>query len=218
MKYRKLQDALVEANKGIEFTSRTGFKPYLFSLISYKARIQIMLGDIQEAEKTLEYLNKFKSEINLAPYLESTYFLSQFIFDLLLLEESIKYHHSRDINKIRKKAYKIGRKTVKNSRKAAADRTEAFKLMGVYFWLLGSQDKALKWWRRSIKEGERLKAGVELSRAYMEIGNCLKEKKSRFDELNGITPQQYLDKARQMFEEMNLKRDLEKLEKTKFEI
>jgi hypothetical protein len=85
--------------------------------------------------------------------------------------------------------------------------------IGIYYWLIGKQKKALQWWRRSIKEGERINARLELSRTYMEVGRRLLEPKSKYKELNGMTVTEYLQKARTMFEEMDLEWDLEELER-----
>ena len=87
--------------------------------------------------------------------------------------------------------------------------------MGIYYWLTNKRKKALKWWRRSIKEGECLGARPELSRTYFEVGKRLLEPESRYHELDGITAEDYLEKARTMFEEMDLQWDLDELEKVK---
>ena len=84
--------------------------------------------------------------------------------------------------------------------------------MGIYYWLIGNQQKASKWWNRSTAEGERLGARIELARTYREIGKRFLEKESRFSELNGIKAEEYLDKARVLFEGLNLQRDLEELD------
>jgi len=47
----------------------------------------------------------------------------------------------------------------------------------------------------------------------LEIGKRLFDPKSRSKELNGITAQEYLKKARIMFEEMELQWDLDELER-----
>ena len=51
------------------------------------------------------------------------------------------------------------------------------------------QGKALKWWDRTIKEGERLGARPDLSRTYFEVGKRLLEPHSKYKELNGIRGQ-----------------------------
>jgi len=87
--------------------------------------------------------------------------------------------------------------------------------MGDYYWLVGKQRKALKWWDKSIKEGERLGARPDLSRTYMEVGKRLLEPKSKYRELNGISAKEYLEKAETLFEDMDLEWDLEQLERVR---
>ena len=74
---------------------------------------------------------------------------------------------------------------------------------------------SLKWWERSIKEGERLGARPDLSRTYFEVGKRLLEPQSKYKELNGIEARGYLEKARVLFQEMGLERDLEDLDRLK---
>ena len=100
---------------------------------------------------------------------------------------------------------------LKQSQKVAQHRTEAYRLMGIYYWLLKSQKKCLMWWNRSIREGERLGARLELSRTYFEVGKRLLEPESKYQKLNGIKAEEYLEKARVLFEEMNLQWDLDEL-------
>ena len=58
-----------------------------------------------------------------------------------------------------------------------------------------------------------LEARPELARAYMEIGKRFMEEKSKYMELNGITAKEYLEKAKAMFQEMDLQWDLDELDK-----
>ena len=97
--------------------------------------------------------------------------------------------------------------------KFAADRTEAFKSMGVYYWLTGKQKKALAWWNKSITIGQRLGARLELARTYMEIGKRLIEKKSKYQQLNQIPVGEYLERARDQFKKLELEWDLQELNK-----
>ena len=95
----------------------------------------------------------------------------------------------------------------------AGDRIEIYRLMGIYYWLLNKQKKALKWWDRSIKFGEESGGRLELSRTFIEVGKRLMEKKSKYNKLNDATAEEYLEKARTMLEDMNLQWDLEELGK-----
>jgi hypothetical protein len=102
--------------------------------------------------------------------------------------------------------------------KVASDKTETFKLMGVYYWHIGKQKKAITWWGKSIRIGKELGARTELSRTYMEVGKRLLEKKSKFQQLNGIQAGEYLEKARVLFQEMELEWDLEELDKIESQV
>lgn len=90
--------------------------------------------------------------------------------------------------------------------------------MGLYYWLIGKQGKALKWWNRTIQEGERLGARPDLSRTYFDVGKRLLEPDSKYKELNGIRAREYLDRAEKLFREMDLQWDLEQLERVRLEL
>ena len=143
----------------------------------------------------------------------SSYVMGQFFFDLSLLERSILSQDKSGMSEYQKKAFQSGKNALKNARKYACDRTETLRLMGLYHWLIDRQDKALEWWHKSIQEGERLGARVELARTYMEVGKRLLEEKSRFREMDGINAEDYLKKARTLFETMDLQWDLDELDK-----
>jgi len=54
---------------------------------------------------------------------------------------------------------------------------------------------------------------VELSRTYFEVGKRLLEDGSKQKKLNGIGVEEYLNKARNIFEDLGLQWDLEQLER-----
>ena len=56
-------------------------------------------------------------------------------------------------------------------------------------------------------------ARPDLSRTYFEVGKNLLEPGSKFKECDGITAEEYLKKAKTMFEEMELQWDLDELDK-----
>jgi serine/threonine protein kinase/tetratricopeptide (TPR) repeat protein len=211
VKFRRLTEALTVSQKGIVFTKKTGFFPYMFSLYAFKARVHIMQGEIENAEEELEYLRRIKPDINLVPYFLCTFSISQVILDICKLEEAIKKKDKLGSDFYQKRALHTAREAIKNSYRIAADVTESLKLMGVYYWILGKQRRAIKCWERSINEGERLGSRLELSRTFMEVGVRLSEEQSRFKNIKGIEAHQYLGKAKSMFKDMELEWDLRKL-------
>ncbi len=49
------------------------------------------------------------------------------------------------------------------------------KFAGSYWWHAGSRRRALAYWWRSIREGERLGARVELAHTFADAGRLLGE-------------------------------------------
>jgi hypothetical protein len=214
MKSRKLYDALTEADAGVSFLTKISVEPRRTYFLGFKSIIQILLRDINGAKESLLQANRaMLKQGRVIPHFISSYSMGRFLFDLHMLEQEVSSNDKLNISKCRKKADQSGKKALKNSKKYALDRTEIFRLLGLYYWLTGSQNKAVKWWKTSIEEGERLGARVELSRTYMEVGKRLLEESSRFSELNGIEAEAYLEKARRSFGEMGLQWDLDELER-----
>ena len=213
MKFRKFQERLIEVDDGINYTKKTGFNLYLLAQYLFKARIQIFMEDTQAAEASLQKAKEIKDEVDMFPYYLSFFLISRFVYDLYLLEQSINTGNFRKFSKKKKDTLKSGKKAIRVSRKVAFERIETYKLMGIFHWLLNRQRNACRWWHRSIYEGERLGARLELSRTYFEVGRRLIEPKSKFKELNGIKAEEYLKKAKEMFEEMDLQWDLDELDR-----
>jgi hypothetical protein len=87
--------------------------------------------------------------------------------------------------------------------------------MGLYYWLIGRPKKALTWWAKSIETAGRLGARPELARTFMEVGKRLLEekRKGKPKQLSGIKAEEYLKKARILFQDMELAWDLQELNK-----
>ncbi len=214
MRKRELSLALKMADLGSQFIRSRKLNLYALWVFGIKPYIQVLLGDFQGARESIVLANQDaeNEKVNLPLYL-SGLLMSNFLLHLTELEEFVRFDDTRRMTTSRKLAYFHGRAAVKHAMKYAADRTEAFKLLGVYYWLINKQKKALKWWDKSIRTGEHLGARPELARTYMEVGKRLLEKKSKYRELNGISAEAYLEKARTLFQEMDLQWDLEELEK-----
>ena len=213
MKRRDPCEGLKFANEGITLLDEIDLDMRRVEILSMKSRLLILQNDLEGSEKILEEAQNIILKIGKHTILTnyySDYLMGIFSCNLARLENSVVSNDKQSIFEFSRAALKSGKMATKHCRKrVAADRTEALNLMGRYYWLVNNQEKALKWWEVAIKEGERLGARPELSRTYFEVGKRLNEMKSEYKELNGINADEYLERARIMFEEMELKRDLE---------
>ena len=214
MQFGKLQDALREVEEGIAFLTQSGRETGFMLYLGFKAVIQVRLKDFDGAEKTLAQTREIAAKsIRIFPNYMSSPLLGQFLLDLHFLERAISEKNDSDISQCRKIAYQSGRRAIKNSKKYAFGRAELLRLMGLYYWFIGKQKKAIGFWENGIKEAEHLGARVERARIYMEIGRRCREMKVKDFKLNGLHPDEYLKKAKILFEEMGLEQDLDQLDK-----
>jgi len=181
---------------------------------SWKAEFQLLLKDYSGTEKSLEQVGWICRKLSMVPpTIKSLYLYPIACLDIIFLEESINSSNKKSITKYRKKAGKSGKNLLQNSRKSPRVRTRALRLMGQYHWLIDKQKNAAKFWGKSISEGKLLGARPDLARTYMEIGKRLMEEKSKYKELNGIKAAEFLEKARTIFQELDLQWELDELDK-----
>lgn len=210
---RKLYDAERSLEKMELSSIKIGSDPWRLMSLGLKARIQILLKDFAGAESSLYQGEEDYKKLSLVPNYTVAYLLARFFLDIELLEESILSNNLSAVSRHRKNAHKSFKNVLKDSNKLVFYRSEILRLVGLYCWLIDKQNKAIKLWKRAIEVGEQLGIRPDLARTYMEIGKRFLEKKSKFKELNGISANEYLEKARVMFEEMDLQWDLDELDK-----
>jgi class 3 adenylate cyclase/primosomal protein N'' len=211
LKQRRLEELLRSFHEGITFIDKKASKSIHFAMHRFKARALLLSGEIEEAGDCLEYLETMRGEIQLTPFYLSDYLIGRFKFALHRLENAAKTGDA-SYDKCAQEARSWGKESLKVCKKFNRDRVEAKRYMGTFHWLTGKKQDALKWWRLSVETGEAFTMKPELSRTYFEIGKRLSEPNSPYKELNGISAAEYLNKAKTMFEEMDLQWDLEQLE------
>ena len=216
MIFQKLHDALNEADGGISFHIQTGREEGILYILGYKAIIQIHQKDIIGAKESLLQAREFVSkQVFVPPIYISSFLIGQFLHDLYLLEQAILSNDRPSAREYRRNASKSGKNALKNSKKYAFDRANVLRLLGNYYWLIGREKKAVRFWNKSIKQAKSLDARVELAKTDMEIGRRFHEKRSVNHKHKGIEAHAYLEKARILFEELGLESELEELDKIK---
>lgn len=214
LKNRRLVDALRDVDAAISAANRADQDLDILDFIGIKANIQILLRDIDGAEQTLQQAEHLISQqTRLAPWHIVSYRLSRFLLHLYYLEKRSEADREDERETVRRAICRCGKNLVKTSKRHAPYRAESFRLMGSYYWLTGRQNQALKWWSRTIRVAEFLGARPEMARTYMEVGRRLREGTSSDKRLNGVTAEEYLEKARLLFQEMDLEWDLHELNK-----
>ena len=216
LKQGRLSDAVKEAEAGISFLTKNGQEQLALFASAIKISARVLLHDAAGAEHFLVSAENFVYRKKwVAPFYTGNLAISRSRHDLFLLEEAISRCDGRKTKKLEAASKQSARAAVRNAAKYAATKTEAERLMGVYFWLCGKQKAAMKWFAGSIDTGERMGARPELARTYLEMGKRLSEKTDGDREMNGIKAGDYLKRAETLFTEMGLEWDLKELAKVR---
>jgi tetratricopeptide (TPR) repeat protein len=206
---RRFNDALIEIKEGIDFEERSG--PGFWGIYVCEARIYISLGEIEKAAECLKQANRICHQIRPVPFQMTGLYRAEVEYNLYRFQEMLGNGNKKMLSRYRKKAVKSVNLLLRNVRKVAQYRTESYKLTGEYYWMMNKQKKALAWWHRAIREGERLGARLQLAGVYFELGKRLLGPGSKYRVLDGIGAEDYLELARSTLEEMKLQSYLDEL-------
>ncbi len=209
MECHRFNDALIEIKEGIDFEAKAG--PGFWKLYVYEARIYTSVGEIEKAEKCLAQANRICHQIRPVPFQMAGLCRAELEYNLYRVKEMLRNGNKTKLSEYRKKAGKSVKMLLRNVRKVAQYRTEAYKLTGEFYWLMNKQKTAHAWWRKAIEEGERLGARLQLAGVYFELGKRLLGPESKYRVLDGIRAEDYLEMARSLLEEMKLQSYLDEL-------
>jgi hypothetical protein len=140
-----------------------------------------------------------RRSVPIPPYYQTFARTAQLLSDINGLEESLASGDQTSAPVLRKRAGRAQRVLLRLVSKVAWERVEAFRLAGRLAWITGKRNRALRWFAKSIAEGERLGARPELARTYMEVGSRLTAKEAGPELLGGLDGVAYLEKARALF-------------------
>ena len=208
---RQLPEALAETEAGLDFAQKNNFRLALIHLFGCQAQIYILMGQNAVAEQAVEQADIIRREMDTVPWQLSLWLKARAALFLCRLQADSRNAQQSVAVAQREPALKACRRFVKQTRRVAQHRTDAFRMLGEYYWLIQQPERAHKWWRKSIRSGRQLGARLELSRTYFEIGRRLLEWNRPAATMDGRDAPAYLNMARELFEAMGLDWDLDRL-------
>lgn len=205
---RRLDDALAAAQRYYDERPED-----LLNLIALgtKAKVEILQGHRAAATQTLAVAESLLARLDLPPpFHAGAYRTSRLLLDLLELEDAIAARDRPRIRRWSRRARQDAAALVAVAAKMARLRTEAYRLVGRLHWLRGRRGRALRWWTRSLAEGERLGARPELARTCAEVAQRLE--RAGLPAIDGTSVRELCDRAAVLFREMSLGEDLAALD------
>ncbi len=216
---RCMKEAIAEVNRGIELVRRNDWPQNALTMHALEALIRLLRKEPEEAVKAaLDQADQIRSEVRAAPMQVVLFYRSRFEYYLQHLEVALREGHKKEAREYRRDALNSGKKLIKTCRKAALYRTDSYRLMGVYKWLIHDQKGAFKWWNKAIREGEKLGARPQLARTYASMAVHALSAKDTPSEPAVSKAEEYRQTATTMFRELGLDSDLEDLNSVTYRI
>ncbi|MGH7496889.1 MAG: ATP-binding protein [bacterium] len=213
---RELHEKMALLDKSLNLAGSLGVELWSLRILSCRAKAQILTRQLAEAEETLALARKILLAYErVAPHYSREYFISRFMLDVLMLENLLTAPTATSSTSQRRllsqRARRSGRLALKISSKTADKMPEALRLMGTLWGLMGKPHKALRYLDKSVESAERLGAKPDLARTYMEIGKTLCDRRNEIKSWQGLAAAAFFEKANKLYEELDLKWDLQKL-------
>ena len=205
-KFGKIDKLIEILDEGLDYVKTTGHSAMHHVLLCIKVQVFVKMAELNKAENVLSEIEHQVEKHNKIPIYYIQYLLAKVKLDF----ERIRMKSKKD--KTFKSMIKVLNKTsdelISQSKKMIPNLTEAYLIKAKVFLFLNNNQKVLKYFGLTIATGEKFNARLELSRAYFETGKFLSDPKTKQKQLNGLSGKDYLEKAKVMFEEMDLQWDL----------
>ena len=207
IKLRKFENLIGIIDEGIAYIRTTGHEAMLLVVYCIKAQLYIYLGKLGNAGIAITEAEKLVDNHKGVPIYNTQY---------LLAKAKLEFKKLTDIPKTDKN-FKFTLRGLKNtsdklisqSKKNRGMLTEVYLVRADISYFLTKYKQAFKYYGLAIDTGEKYKGKLELSRAYFETGKFLLDPNTKQTHLKDLSGNDYLEKAKTMFEEMDLQWDLE---------
>lgn len=179
--------------------------------LSSKAEVLLLMNSREDAEESLERASKIVARSGPAiPFHLASYLNSQLLRDVSGLDETVG--DGRSLRAAWKRAKRSRRRAVGIVSKVAYRGPEVFRNAGRAAWLAGRPSEAQRLWSRSIQSARELEMLPDLARTYSEVGRHLARDGRGPRRLADRDADSYLEEARGIFTQLDLRWDLERLE------
>jgi tetratricopeptide (TPR) repeat protein len=210
-RFRKMDLCQNFFEEAIDYTSKTGHSAMLLVIYSAISQFYTLQGELAKARKAFAEAEKLIDRNKIITIYYCPYLLAKTKLEFSELKEmpagSLKYKSQL------KSVLKSAEKLISKSKKMKGSLAESYLLKAEIYQFRQKHAQAFRYYQLAIATGVKYNGRLDLSRAYFETGKFLSDPKTKYKELNGKPAGYYLEKARSMFEEMDLKWDMEEYRK-----
>ncbi|MFO7615171.1 MAG: hypothetical protein R6W71_11080, partial [Bacteroidales bacterium] len=209
-KFRKIDEMLENSIRGMDMISKTGHVTILMLVQCSRVLALALRGEFAEADKYIDEARNIIVTRKRGVIFYSTYLITKIHLEVAKIHSWKTGHYSKEK---KKELLQLTNEAIKVSKKYRGNLTEAYRLRGEVLYLSGKHGMALKYYKKAMDFGTKSGSRIETSRTYFELGKFLSDPNTKPTQLNKLSGKAYLEKARTMFEEMDLQWDLAEYER-----
>lgn len=207
MKFRRFEHLQELIDEAKVFFLGTDNKLHALVIDIVDCQLYIHNHELESAVKSYKEASKSVEIIKSIASYYTPFLITKIQLGLALMNDN----NYGDINRNKKtrELLKTSTELISKANKFVYNLTEAYLLRSGIYNYQRKFRKAFKNLQLAIQNGEKYNGRLELSRACFEAGKFLSDTSNKYNELNGHPAVYYLEKAKAMFEEMDLQWDLE---------
>jgi hypothetical protein len=169
----ELSSAKTHIDDGFKILLKYGLDMRKIEFNGLRLKILVLQNDLASASKVIRESEDLITKVGkkaILPNYYGEYLIGKLRYFLAQLQLSIAQDHKVDFKHHNSLAMAAANQNARHIRKrTAVGRTESYRLIGRYYWLIKSKSRALKWYHKSFQEGQRLKAEIELKKTLDEL-------------------------------------------------
>ncbi|MDB4303257.1 AAA family ATPase [Desulfosarcina sp.] len=203
--FGKFNEAIPKMEEDLDKIEKTSAPAILLIIYLYLANSYLFADNYKKGKIILEKSEDLIETNKRIPIYITAYLKVKILFllfEVTQMDENGRRTKLKAINN-------LCNELIQKSKKVIAIKSEAYLLKAKFLWVQNKNNSALKNFQLAITAGEKYDTTISLSRAYFETGKFLSDPNNKYNELNGHNASHYLEKAKAMFEEMDLQWDME---------
>ncbi|MDQ7816859.1 MAG: protein kinase [Melioribacteraceae bacterium] len=210
---RNLKQAIAIYSDACELAAKLGVNTWIIGLSGKRAKAYILLNEHPAANESLDIAEKALYEADtLTPMLLSYYVAYKLYYNVMMFETKSAENQigKNELHNLEKEIKKSIKAAVKVSNKVAEIKPEVLRFIAQYHFLKKNPKKGFNYFQKSIDYANYLGALPEVGRSYFELGKVLSRTNYIYKKMSA---DYCMSEAQKIFEQLNLKWDLDKIVK-----
>jgi class 3 adenylate cyclase/tetratricopeptide (TPR) repeat protein len=213
LRTEKLEEAQKEVDSAILFVNQTERDLVHLFYLGLKAIVQVKRKDISGAQESVSHAREIQlKKGRIPPLYMGSLLLADLHVNLSLLKKAANDQDHRGISTYKKASHDSAKRALRNVKKNPCNAPEVFRLIGLHYWYLKKERRALKWWMKSLEKAEQLESGIERGLTHLLIAQQMRSSRTLKGKIQKEQQEEHLRKAKDLLTQVGFHSMLDQVE------